>query len=530
MARALYRVYLYLVCVVLLGFVAYSIGNLLGNLLLLTPLRGQYETAPDSRAVAQSVVLAVVALIVSGVLGGLHYWLIRRDIRSDGDAALGAVRASALNLVLVVSGLIALFSGISVLQRIGYAIGGGVAGGVAVALTALAVYALVEWERRRGLPRTDAARDLERLQMYGVSTIALIAGIFVVQSAVRLTLIAIFLGTHLLTDPCQWSYTGPPACDVTGPLVGQWLAVVWVIAFLVYYALQARGDKGSILRLLAHYTGLLIGLVAAIVGVQQLAELVMRAVLRVAPLTAEVIVNQYDFVPPLLFGALVVTVYVRWLLTEGAQTRLGAEGTRLTVLAVAGITLGVPLYLGVYWLLNAVVESAVHGGFAPSTATLATGVAALLAGALHPFLAELLRRRSTADAPIGPRRALIFAGLAAGALMAAIGIAIVLYLLISNLIGTAPAGDWAAQARQAGEVALVGLYLAGIHGWRLYGDRKIVLRPSQAEPLQKGSPTQAPQDDVRARIATTVDDVLAGRITRDEAVTRLVALRNTRDA
>jgi hypothetical protein len=112
--------------------------------------------------------------------------------------------------------------------------------------------------------------------------------------------------------------------------------------------------------------------------------------------------------------------------------------------------------------------------------------------------------------------------------MAAIGIAIVLYLVISNLIGTAPAGDWAAQARQAGEVALIGLYLAGIHGWRLYGDRKIVLRQSQTEPLQKRSPAQSPQDDIGARIAATVDDVLAGRITRDEAVTRLVALYSTR--
>lgn len=527
MARALYRLYLYLVCVVLLGFVAYSIGNLLTNLLLLTPLRGQYETAPDGRTVAQAVVLAIVALVISSALGGFHYWLIRRDIRTEGAAALGTVRATALNLVLVVAALTALFNGTATLQRIGYVPNGGLAASLATALTALAVYALVEWERRRAQPSTEAARTLQRIHLYGVPTVALIAGIFVVQSTVRATLVAIFLGLGLLSDPCQWSYTGPPACAVTGPVVGQWLAVVWIIAFLAYYAAQVRGDTRSILRLIAHYLGLLIGLITTIIGLEQVFELVLRTVLSVAPLTAEEVITQYDFVAPLLFGILVVAVYARWVLGEGPETRLGATGTRLTVLTVASITLGVPFYVGIYQLLSAGAEALIHGQAAPTAASLSSGVALVLAGILHPVLAQQLRRQSTAEAPIGPRRSLIFAGLAAGALLAAIGITVLLYLVISAVINSAPAGDWGLQARQAGEAALVGLYLAGIHGWRLYGDRKIVLRPNAPAPA-KASAAGA-EDGRRTRIGAVVDDVLGGRITRDDAVARLEGLLGERE-
>src|SRR5690349_14301307 len=97
--RSLYRIYLYLVCTVLLGFAAYGVGSLLGDLLLRTPLRRADETPPDARAIVQAVVLAAVALIVAAGVGGLHYWLIRRDLAQDAGAAHGAVRTLALNYV-----------------------------------------------------------------------------------------------------------------------------------------------------------------------------------------------------------------------------------------------------------------------------------------------------------------------------------------------------------------------------------------------------------------------------------------------
>src|SRR5690349_13856194 len=83
MARTLYRIYLYVVALVMLGFAGFGLGSLLHTLLLNTPLRGQYEPVPAGADLVQTAVLASTALVVALALGGVHYWLIRRDIAAD---------------------------------------------------------------------------------------------------------------------------------------------------------------------------------------------------------------------------------------------------------------------------------------------------------------------------------------------------------------------------------------------------------------------------------------------------------------
>src|ERR1700737_159259 len=98
MVRNLYRFYLYAVYIALLIFVTVTIGRLLYTTLLFTSLRASYESIPTHAELFQSVVFAAVSLVIGGLLAGLHYWLIRRDIREDPNASNGAIRSFFLNI------------------------------------------------------------------------------------------------------------------------------------------------------------------------------------------------------------------------------------------------------------------------------------------------------------------------------------------------------------------------------------------------------------------------------------------------
>src|SRR5437762_10370277 len=98
MVRALYRFYLYTVFIALLIFIAVALGRLLATLLPFTPLHSPYDSIPDRSQVVQSIAFAIVALVFAGPLTGLHYWLIRRDMRSDPTAGTSAIRSFFLNM------------------------------------------------------------------------------------------------------------------------------------------------------------------------------------------------------------------------------------------------------------------------------------------------------------------------------------------------------------------------------------------------------------------------------------------------
>ena len=98
MAHNLYRFYLYAVFIALLIFAAVGLGQLLNTVLLFTPLRGSYASAPAQAEVVQSVVFVCVSWLIAGLLGGLHYWLIRRDMHNDSAAGTSAIRSFFLNI------------------------------------------------------------------------------------------------------------------------------------------------------------------------------------------------------------------------------------------------------------------------------------------------------------------------------------------------------------------------------------------------------------------------------------------------
>src|SRR5258708_31588484 len=99
MLRGLYRFYLYVVFIAMLFFAVSGVQRVLQILLAQTPLKSQYETAPSHSDVVQAVVYAAIAVFTAAIIGGLHYWLIRRDIRSDASAGSGGIRSFFFNFV-----------------------------------------------------------------------------------------------------------------------------------------------------------------------------------------------------------------------------------------------------------------------------------------------------------------------------------------------------------------------------------------------------------------------------------------------
>ncbi|WP_151757753.1 DUF5671 domain-containing protein [Dictyobacter vulcani] len=97
MARSLYRFYIYAVATALLIFAMSAFGSLLSTGLAFTSLRGSYQDIPTQAQFVQALSYACVAFLIAGFLGGLHYWLLRRDLRQEPQAANSAIRSFFLN-------------------------------------------------------------------------------------------------------------------------------------------------------------------------------------------------------------------------------------------------------------------------------------------------------------------------------------------------------------------------------------------------------------------------------------------------
>src|SRR2546428_14066705 len=100
MLRGLYRFYLYSVFIAMLLFATTGVIQLL-TVLFQNIFKESYNT-PSAASLVQAVVFGVVALVIATLFGGLHYWLIRRDMQNDPMAGNSAVRTFCLNAVQLV--------------------------------------------------------------------------------------------------------------------------------------------------------------------------------------------------------------------------------------------------------------------------------------------------------------------------------------------------------------------------------------------------------------------------------------------
>jgi hypothetical protein len=529
-ARTLYRIYLYIFTAVLIIFAASVLGIFLGTVFQFTPLRLDFETPPDVNQLKQMTTLLVIALVVALALGGLHYWLIRRDIAQDPDAARGPVRALVLNALQAGAALFALFSGIAIVGPIALGTVSGTASGLATLIPAVVVFALVQLERGRARPAPGAALALQRLHVYFIQTVTLLTALYSLYTAVSTSVQALFVALGLTTRNCNRAVAlFPTYCDLGIQLRTAWFTVLWIVVVWAVYLWLGQGDGRSVLRQFAQYFGFLVGIGFVIFGTERAAELVLRAALQVLVVTPDVLISQFDFITPIIVGLILLVGYGAALMSHAADAPLGRTGTETALLALSGATLALPFYIGVILLLEGALEQVVPDGHPPDNSLWAIYGAILISGLAHPLVAYVLRLRGAAAALAGPRRAYTFALLAGGALTATLTGITLIYVLVTAALGTPVEIEWQPLARVDAVVFAVSAFVAGVQLWRLIAERgpagakpAVVPSPAPAPAAAASTPAPAPSAPPPAdEVAAVVDALLAGRLTRDQAIAAL---------
>lgn len=528
MARGLYRAYLYVVTIALAVFLTFSLSGLLGSLLRLTPLHGQYGQATTGADVTQSVVLALVTLIIVAGLGGLHYWLIRRDMASDPKPGESGVRAFTLNLALLASTLVAVFAGATALSQFDLTFQNEVASPLAGAIGALGLTLALSWERSRATPTRGAALVFQRLRIDGLGLILALITLSYLSSAVYRTenLIgnvsgAIPCTATQPTEPFNGLYL--PTC-VGSDLIGAWAAAVLVIVVWLVYLFRA-GLQRTLIRPVFLLLGFAAGVIALIVGLQRIVEYLLRLVTATAGAQPDYF-NQYNAAPTLVFAALALAVYGWRLTRSAAHEPLDQPTTRLTMRAVGGVIFAGPFWVGAWMLLNNAFIHYFPGG-QPTDTNWHQAIATVIAGLAYVPLALWLGASSRAEGIKGPRRGFVLVLLAAGALVTAGSAATLIYSVVTATLGV-PLPNWQDIARQAGAALIVGLALGGLYLWLAAREGQFTRAPRpQVEPAVAGEAGALASADGHAAL----DDVLAqfqqGGLNQAEAAERIRALART---
>lgn len=540
MARNLYRFYLYAVFLMMLIFAAVGLGWLLQPLLSLTALRGMYSQPPANMALVQGVVFFGISWIIAGLFGGLHYWLIRRDMLSDPDAGNQGVRSFFLNVGELISAPIG----------IGLA-AGGVIGQLgqpydlsyqaAIALAVLALFAVLELERRRCPVSSGVALFFQRLHLYGVQFILLNILVFTWISAFSLLVnIVAFNGQAYGGGvPC----VGFVPCSNGPNLFSTLASALWMVLFWLGYGWLARHDRPSLFRRIMLALSFAYGVGLLLNGVYFALALLFRNAFGAAPSAADTL-SSYNFVPYITLGLLVCVVYLFWLLLPAKQP---AERMAVALLcqAVIAALMAVAFFWGIaYALLNVLELPATAVDWAAAVSLCITGAAYIV------FDVRLSHsKRENAAGAIDARRGFVFALLGVSILASAIGGAVGLYAWITALLGS-PLDNWPHVSHIGAAAFIVGAAVLAFYLWRAFheqfiGGRRRAERASVGVPaspavtdysappaalltepvitlaVPPAEATVAPQDDQAMSIEDILDDLLAGKVTRDQAAARI---------
>lgn len=553
MMRQLYRIYLYTVSIALLILATVGLSLLLNTLFAFTPLRGLQRPEPSQQELVQSLVFAVTAWVVAGVLGALHVYLIRRDIAEYPAAGCGGVRAFFLNGAEALGALIVVVAGASSFSALAYSeppATADVTGSFAVALGTLAAVIVLELERRRFQAGPKAPATFQRLHMFGVPLILLVVTVLTYwDTAMRTTVDLVLMQTGLYNpvDPNACSQT--PNVAIQGPCnlpnAGfLWLATLVPIAVTALYAVMARNDLHSTIRTVTHIASLCLGMVALLVGVVRGIEFLLRGLFGLSVGWSDIAHPwnaPYDFISPLTSGLLLVLVFGLWLRAEQASLPLGARMTSLVTEAVVAV-----IFAGVFWWgIGRLAYTAFQWWGAASesySAQWAGGIALAAAGIAYIPLAVHLRLASTQAENDAPRRGFILALLAGGIVTGAVGLTITLYTLGTYLLG-APLADWQQTVRAGLAALLVGVILVVSYGWMALQERSLTavierlkgaasrptLPPTPEQPAMP-APAQAPETrvmqepELTAAIGEVLTEYAAHHISLQEGTQRIKAL------
>jgi Domain of unknown function (DUF5671) len=520
-ARNLYRFYLYIVYIALLIFVAFAVGYLLNTLLALTSLRGSYSGGPpDATSVIQAIVFAVVASAIAGALAGLHYWLIRRDMQHDPQAGASAIRSFFLNLTEALGIALAVpVAGFFVLDTLANASGQNVVSSMAFSLATLALVVVLALERRRTQAGVGAALAFQRLHFYGVQILLLIFLTISWLSVIRLLVDTLFFaGSSMCADS---------SCATSNPLLLA-SSVLWFVAFWLGYGWLVRSDTSSLLRLILHFLSLAYGIGYMLYGLYQVLQVFFLFLFHMAPAFTDVVGpgGRYDFFSPFTLGLLVTGVYYGWLRMAARQGLIDRR-----VLTLTGYTIASILSAGAFWwgcgvIIYTALQSWMPIPNVPAVSDWASAIALMIAGLGYIPLSVYLRRRNSRD-PInaaGPRRGFVLALCGGGILALAIGGAVALYAWITTLFGS-PITYWQQIAHQGLSASIIGAILVAIYlslalREHLFSSPVKHIVPDVPDPAVVSEPAAVQT----LTIENILDELLANKITRDEAATRIRTL------
>src|SRR6266487_3696399 len=493
--RGLYRFYLYAVFIAMLLFATSGVIQLL-TVLLQSVFKDPNNT-PSGASLVQALVYGIVSLITAALFGGLHYWLIRRDMHNDPMAGNSAVRAFFLNVVELISPPLAVGSGTSMISAIGQHNASGLSSSTAFTITFLGLWLLLEWERRRVPASSGTALVFQRLHLYGTQLILLfILTSSWLQSIGQLVAKVFFGGAGALAT-CAGS-TGCQGSDLAAVLANV-ISTLWVVLFWIGYGWLSRNDTASVFRRVFHFIGFGFGIITVLVGIYRGVTLIFLLALFKGSLPATSISGpfaEYDVISPLSLGMLVVGVYVIWLRKAVLKHPEERVSVFLTGLAIAAALAGAAFWSGCgLILLN------ISGHFFPSTT------------------------------PVTPENW-----------------ATALYAYGTAALGSA-LDNWVYVAQTGMAAFVIGVLIVGIYLWTsiregFFGSLKqqgaeakppvrevyVVthdLAQANGAPGPSAKETQAMQAGQVTRVATTqsvgeiVDELLVGKISRDEAVARI---------
>ncbi|HYX49124.1 MAG TPA: hypothetical protein VE843_05250, partial [Ktedonobacteraceae bacterium] len=527
MAHNLYRIYLYIVFIAMLVFAAIGLGRLLQTLFSLTPLRGAYGTTPTNTQIVQVTVFFAVSWLIAAFFGILHYWLIWRDIHNDPAAGRSAIRSFFLNFSELIDAPLAIVAAaMGVIGQLGHDPAFDLTVPAAFATTALLLLAVLELERQRSQAQDGAAMTFQRLHLYGVQLILLIILTFAWNNtAFQLGNAFIFNGQVTGTVACG-GFTGCPGTN----LLSLVLSTLWLVAFWIGYGLFTRNDNASLLRSILHFTSFAYGVGLILYGISRALEFGILALFNIT-LSATDILNNYNFVALITFGLLVTAVYALWLRISARKDSTGQAWITTIIISEAIIT--VLLAAAFWWGLALVFFNLFQmlAGITTGPRDWSSALALIITGLAYIPLDFNLHRRYKHDVTAAdPRRGYVFAMLAGGILSTAIGGAVALYSLGTDILGS-PFDNWQQVARAGTAACVAGVIILAVYFWIARRENLfsgLTKRPAieevsssiQPEPEQVVS-TSIVSHEMLPDIDAVLDDLLAGKITRDEAAMRI---------
>jgi hypothetical protein len=510
MLASLRRVYYYFVASVALIFLTYAIQNVVYEVLVRTGLQGYSYSQPGS--LRQAAVLLAVAVVIVAPVGGLHWWLIRRDARQDPTALGGVVREIFLDLLTFGSLITVTISLGSVLYyafetshasyesgpttQLSLVIGWGIA---LIALSA---------ERLATRDQHTAAKAISGT-FAGLTGLAFLITIAVLGSSALQMVVdhaaSLYPGCSLngFTDnqtfPCQIITPNSP-----GSPLGSTFAYVLGFAAIVYWLRDIAGTAG---RLIVDAAYIIVGTITALAGVFDLMQGLLHYFTHY-PLTqfAQSLVSTESsgipttpFAGSLAMGAILLGYFVTqaWAVpNRGQHPELGRQ-VALVAIAVplaATFLIGASEVLGGLFLLPTLFPQSADFWFGAVSMAL-SGVAWV---ALWPLLARM--SNPTGTGPQLPRRVYVYIVLGGTIVSAVISLAVGIYYAITSAIGTA--ADVTNRATfEAFATTIVMGAAAGYYWFVLVRDQRILRQHAPVAPPPASGDAPIALEDLLLQVA-----------------------------